>query len=796
MKRVPPVLLFLVFLPYLVFAGGAVVEVDFLKPPGLKVNGAGPILVRADPARDRVILANTYTSSISLIDGRSRAVENIPIQNRIPQYLKDEALAIDGKMGNLYVIGEKSLQVVFPAEKRCLSFPTGKQMEMVAVDEKTGDAVLVGRESRDILFFRLQEHSVEFTPLFDREEKLANLNATPPPPIRKVVWDAGVGRVFAADGYTNTLFSLSAGDGKLISRRALPLKKGERWHFAGYNEKTHFLYVVIETGDRKVIQAAKIDCMGENYTVVDLPELTEGVGIAYSAARDEVYIPYDNHPIVHVVDFKAGSRPAEVKVPAFGNDASAVDEAHQILYVASWAYGEIDVIDLRERKLVRRVRDAGVLPHTFSMDLDPANGRLYVPLGATAVNGSHGAAVTVFDVSDFSRTKVRTGWAPVDLVPLEGESSFLVFNSEDEFAQVFPDGTFTTYRLPFDYPRTAVPSGRGTIYLSYGPHQSYWPVVYIWGAKDGILEIEPKRIETSGGDSFNFQFFDRRIARLAQQIVTDAAHGLWALQNSWGKEKLFLAYWKDGIRLFAPAARVEIDSEIERETAPRILRFDGGANRLYVVKTGEKDDEPGTLFVLNPETGACERTVETGLTPTDLAFDDGFIYVSNFDSNTVSRIGKKSESVTLLAAGEKPLKLALAQNGVYVINHNENTLQRMGGETVKYKIPYPGRPDNLFEHQGKLILTSHDSGALRIIRFDPETETFALLHEARYPYGETTLDTNNSSFYTRGQFGDSIFEINRIKADGDGRLWVTDFLSGRLFILNPGSQAAPVKAGT
>jgi hypothetical protein len=34
-----------------------------------------------------------------------------------------------------------------------------------------------------------------------------------------------------------------------------------------------------------------------------------------------------------------------------------------------------------------------------------------------------------------------------------------------------------------------------------------------------------------------------------------------------------------------------------------------------------------------------------------------------------------------------------------------------------------------------------------------------------------------------GQFGDAVFELNRMKTASDGRLWITDFLSGKLFIL-------------
>ena len=52
-----------------------------------------------------------------------------------------------------------------------------------------------------------------------------------------------------------------------------------------------------------------------------------------------------------------------------------------------------------------------------------------------------------------------------------------------------------------------------------------------------------------------------------------------------------------------------------------------------------------------------------------------------------------------------------------------------------------------------------------------------------YPYGETSFNTNNSAFYLRGQFGDSIFEITKIRSDDKGQIWVTDYLSGKLFII-------------
>ncbi len=762
-------------------AYGQVTEVDFLKGTGGGVNGAGPLLVRVDAARNRIVLVQTVTSSVSLIDGASMRVTNIPISTRVPQYLKNDALALRGKTGDAYVIGEKSLHVLFFGQARSVSFDTKKQYEMVAVEEESGNALLVGRASTSFAFLDLKKGSLRFIEAYEMEEPNIYVNASPMPPVRKCAFDSGLGIGLITDGFTNTLLTVSAGNGKILSRRAIPCEKGARWHWAGYNASSHALYAVIETQGRNVVQAVRIDARGTEDRTAALPGYTEGVGVNYNPARDEVYIPYDNHPVVHVVDFGHGGEVTEIKIPAYGNDASAIDLERDKLYVASWAFGEIDVIDLKSRTLERRV-PAGVLPHMFSMDFNPVTRDLYVPLGATAVNGSHGAAVTVFDTEDFGKRKIVTGWAPVDLVQIPGDSAFIVFNSEDAFAVVDPSGVWKQEKLPVEYPRFAAATPAKNIILSYGPHQSYWPTVYIWAAKNGLLEMEPKRIEVSGGSLLNFQYFDRRIPRLAQGIVLDKKGGLWALQNSWGEENLMTAYFPEGIRMFGPMTRIAFEEKIDRETLPRILKYDEAANLLYLVKLGEKEEDPGKCLIIDAETQKLVRMVETGITPTSLAFDSAAIYITNFDSHTLTRIDKKTYAAVSFNTGRKPLRVAEA-DGIYVLNHGDNTLQRFGRKPGLWKLKTPGAPDGLFCVGSRLVITSHAPDALYITAFDPATQKFTEMHRTRYPFGETTFDTNNSSFYTRGQFGDAIFDLNRFALDDRGRLWVTDFLAGKVFII-------------
>jgi len=622
-----------------------VTTVDFLAERGLAVNAAGPLLLRMDDERNRLIVPNTLTSSLTIIDGHTHSVDNIPLAGRALQHLKAECLTLRRQTGEVYLIGTRCFYIVDPERRVSKAIPTEVQFESIAVDERTGNVFLAGRESPSLAYYGAARGTLVMVPWLDYSEPLVNLNATPPPPIRKVVADRALGRIVAVDGFTSTLHLFDAQTGAAVSSRPLGVAPAARWHLAGYGEEDHALYVVIETAERKVVEAARIDVDDGEDTVVPLPGFTEGVGILFNPARREVYVPYDNHPSVHVVGFEAGGTVGEIKVPAYGNDASALDAAHDRLYIASWAHGEVDVIDLETRTLLKRITGLGILPHMFTMAFNPHRSLVYFPKGATAVNGTFGAAVTALDPDTEGVEKIYAGWAPVDLVEVAERGGFLVFNSEDEFAEVRADGSFDLHRLPFDYPLRAVRNLEGDVYLSYGAHQSYWPVVYIWGAKNGILTI--------GGDDLSF--YDRRIPRQAHELALDRDGALTFPQNNWGAEEQFLGVLPDGVRLFDVNRRMALGDTVSREITQRILRYDPELHRLYLVRIGETDEDPSVLQVIDPAERKVLAHVELGRTATDLVFDRRHVYVANFDSRSVSMVDKSSFDVGEIPAGRAPL---------------------------------------------------------------------------------------------------------------------------------------------
>jgi DNA-binding beta-propeller fold protein YncE len=152
-----------------------------------------------------------------------------------------------------------------------------------------------------------------------------------------------------------------------------------------------------------------------------------------------------------------------MRIPAFGNDACAFDNESNRLYVASWARGEVDVVDLDTRTLVKRIENLGIIPHMFAFAFNPNNGVVYYPKGASAVNGTFGAAITALDPATEETKKIYTGWAPIDLAAMPDRGSVFVFNSEDEFAEVRADGSYDFHLLPFDYPVSAIHNADGDI---------------------------------------------------------------------------------------------------------------------------------------------------------------------------------------------------------------------------------------------------------------------------------------------------------------------------------------------
>ncbi|MBD3180291.1 MAG: hypothetical protein GF417_12370 [Candidatus Latescibacteria bacterium] len=764
-----------------------VTTVDFLGD--MEFNAAGPFLLRVDIARNRLIAANTLSSSISIIDCGDETVRNIPIGGRGLQHLKSESLVLDPETGRICLIGDRSFHIIDPVTGEVTDIRTDCQFESAAICSGTGNVFLAGRETGGLGFY--QSSSGRFTELewLEHSEPLVNMNATPPPPARKLFYDRALSRVIGLDGYSSTIYIFDPDSGRKLAERKLEVEPRTRWHLAGYDAKRHHLHLVLETAGRKVTEAVLAEIDGDEDIITPLPGLTEGVGICFNPERNELYISYDNHPTVHVVDYNHDARLFEIKIPAYGNDGAAIDTENDVLYIASWAHGEIDVIDLKKRKLIRRIKNLGIIPHMFSFVYNPETGLIYFPRGATAVNGTFGASIAVVDPESGKSWKIRTGWAPVDLISFREGESFLVFGSEDRFAEVGPGGKYEVHHLPVDYPVTASYSPGGKIYLSYGPHQSYWPTVYIWDARNGIITIDPE----------NREFYDRRIPRQGMDMALGKDGVLYLTQNNWGREPQFVTRLLDEVRLFEPAERIVLPDTVMRETTQRVLEYDQKEDLLYLLRSGEREGEKSAVQVISPHSASMTAKADLGVNSTDLFFDSDYIFTTDFGSGSVTAVRKSDYSTMTIPTGGSPAAGCLTGDHLAAIDHTGNRLILINRANIdelfrgradsdiagSYHIPFEGMPDNIFCLEGNVVITSHSRSQLAILRFDPGRERFESLLRYDYPFGDVSLAGSNSSFYMSGQFGDAIFSLNRIDSDSSGRIWVTDFLAGKLYILYP-----------
>ena len=693
-----------------------VTTVDFLASVGLDANALAPQAVKADPLRNRIFVACANSSAVAVIEGPEKTVTVIPVECRMPRRLRDPGMAVSGKTGRLYLCGPERLIIVDPEKETSCSLPLPGDYEVVSLDEQREAVFLTGRTRGDLAVVNGETGEIVHVPYAEPAPPLPFVVASDPPPIRVSVADPARGRVHVVDGLTSTLYTFDTGEPRLLGSRRLPLDVFPRWHVAGFDTQKGLIYGAVENARREMRHAFALDTKGGKDRILDLPEKhTEPQGVSCDTEGGRIFIPYDNMKVVHMIHFGKEATLSSVDVPAVGMDASVFDPRSGKLYVTCWIESVLYVIDPDQGKLVFTVPRFPVYPHMTSIALDRADGTITVPSGSMAVNGTFGAAVTVFDPKTLAFRSIRTGWGPVSLVRKPGSESYWIFDAEGEVAEVTPDGAVTRRRFPHPYPRQAVRSPDGDrVLVAYGPHSSMWPAYYIKGTRNGIVTLDAR------GDVIE----DRLTPRLAQGMIHDGKGRLWVFQNTWGKQAPFLMGYDDDSGWFD----LRLQPKVDNECVLRLLAYDPESGLLYAVRAGDRNDAPGRLHLVDPDSRTEKAAIEVGRTPTDLAVIPSFdaALVTAFDDGVVHVIYGKDVKRLDLDVGGRPFALGVAPGATpadaeaYVLDHAAPriTVLSIGRDDsgtldakVKSIIPLPpgASPDNLLvDHDtGRLFLTAH-----------------------------------------------------------------------------------------
>jgi len=757
----------------------AVITVDLLGRLGLDANALGPQVVRADSDRNRVFALCANSSAVAVVEGDADCVVTIPIGLRMPRRLRDAGTAVSAATGRLFVCAREELVIVDADARSAVRIALPGDFEAIAVDDRSSRAYLAGRTSGDLIIVDTAAHGVSAHPYTDAAPPLEFMAASAPPPIRVPFVDAAEGRVHVVDGINSTLFTMDAATGELIGARTLPIGIFPRWHVGGFCPLTDRIFVALENAKRAAVHAVAIDAKGSADTIIDIPEAhTEPAGVNCDAARGELYIPYDNKTLIHAALFDEEPRLVTIDLPSMGVDATAYDGRTRTLYAAGWMQAALYVVDMAARKRTLTVPFAPVYPHLNSIALNEANGRLYIPSGSTAVNGTFGAALSVFDPRTLAFSKVLTGWAPVSVAPRPGGEGVFVFGAEDEFAAVDRDGAVALHALPHPYAHQALIDPRGErVLVAYGPHSSMWPTFYIGGTRNGIALIDGEGRLTE----------ERMTLRLAQAMAFDLSGRLWFLQNTWGKEEPFLVCHPRNDEAWS---RVRLEPKVDNECLSRLLAVDGRTGLLWAVRTGNESADSGLVHVVDPETRTVTAAIPTGRTPTAIAFlhEPPRTVVANFDDDTVTVIDGETLETKTLAVGDGPLALAAHpdEKSVIVVNHLDATLSVIAPDsTERIALPAGALPNNIIVDRTtrQAFVTAHCADGARLYRYDPRSKRIETVHTSSHPYGAVSFDQANAAFGERAQWGDCLFAITEMFFDNAGRLWITDFLSGQVWIV-------------
>ena len=754
--------------------------VDFLAPLGLEANALAPQVVAEDPVRSRIFAVCANSSAVAVIEGAAGRVYALPVGVRMPRSLRREGVAVSVHTGRCFICGRRSLVVVDPEARSTWTVPLPGAFESVAVDEDRGLVLLAGRTQGKLAVVDPERRTVRLVAFGRAFPPLPYMAASAPPPIRRVFTNPVTGRAYLLDGCTATLVTVDVDGGKATASRKLPLKAVPRWHAAGYDPAHGRIYVLLEDDHRCAVTAAALDTRGDADVVVPIPKgFREPAGVNCDPGRGELYVPYDNNKAIHVVTFEGGGKVETVDLPALGVDATAYLSERRILYAASWNQAALYIVDVKERKLSRLVPFFPVYPHMNHMALDSKTGRLYVPTGSAAVNGTFGAAVTVFDPATYAFSKVRTGWAPTALVPKPGSDHFYVFDTEGGLADVAPDGSHTVHTLPWPYAREAIPSPDGAkVLVAYGPHSSMWPNFYIPATRDGILEI----------DGRGRVIADRLTPRLAQGIRFDKRGNLWMLQNTWGKEAPpLLCHPKNG----EPWFDLRLLPATDNECVLRALVLDPRSGLLCVVRAAAHTGERGRFYAVNPARRKVVFSLPLGRIPTGICLlpERHRAYVPEAAEDSLSVVDLVQGTVRDEPVGSYPLAAAShpATGRVYVVNHEGRSLSVIGPDRKKTSVPLPegALPDNLVVDRttGRVYVSAHGKKEFRLYEYDPEKGAVHTLLSTPHPYGETAFRTAEAAFSLQGQWGDGIFRITHLMLDRRGRLWAADYLGGKLWIV-------------
>ncbi len=156
-------------------------------------------------------------------------------------------------------------------------------------------------------------------------------------------------------------------------------------------------------------------------------------------------------------------------------------------------------------------------------------------------------------------------------------------------------------------------------------------------------------------------------------------------------------------------------ADVEVGTTPTDVAFGDGA--IWVTNAGD-----GTVSRIDPETRTVRQTIRVGDGPDGIAFGAGSVWVANGLAGTVSRVDPiSSEETQAIPVGNGPGGVAVGRGSVWVVNRDDRTLARIDPVTGRVERAFPVGPGPVGVEVafGSIWVTSAADG--KVLRVDPST---------------------------------------------------------------------------
>jgi YVTN family beta-propeller protein len=184
----------------------------------------------------------------------------------------------------------------------------------------------------------------------------------------------------------------------------------------------------------------------------------------------------------------------------------------------------------------------------------------------------------------------------------------------------------------------------------------------------------------------------------------------------------------------------------------------------------------GLLVRIDLGSRAVSPGLPVGAGPVALAVGEGSVWVVNQDDATVSRFDPVSNRVVAtIPVGKKPSSIAVGEDGVWVTNELSNTVSRIdpANNRVAATIPLSSRPASIAAGNGFVWATSLGRAFETLVsRIDPATNQVE---------GSTSLAEGADVVCSAVTFG-------------EGAVWATELISGRLYEIDPSTGALVANA--